>query len=249
MSSAKAPIRLPAWVPEPACRRINELRKTPLGIQDVGRDLLERLATHETMKTEVWRKLPSEPKGIQGNIIDWAFFAVSIFPSLRRRPFPGTMPQWVEWVEHLKKYPPLPNPEDVSGFALSLSEQIYRLKTETDLYWDRLWEGDRSITPDQVLAMLDQIRLFYLRMDEENRTLLASLPKIKRWNADKAPQQFFSVYLSDRMTQTYGQPLDPVVAALAEVAFNLDQGLSAETVRGRRRIVASTPENSRRKSR
>jgi hypothetical protein len=247
MSSTKAPIRLPTWVPEPARRRISELHETPFGIDEVGRDLLQRLATHEIMKT-VWRKLPSEPKGIQGDIIDWAFLAVSIFPFLRR-PFPKTMRKTHEWAEQLKKHPPLPNAEEVSGFFLLLSTQIYELKAETDFYWDRLWEGDRSITPDQVLAILAGLRLFYLRMHDANCALLASFPKTKRWNGEKARQQFFTVYLSDRMKQTYGQPLDPVVAALSEVAFNLRKGLAAETVRGRRRIAASTPENSRRKSR
>jgi ABC-type xylose transport system substrate-binding protein len=94
---------------------------------------------------------------------------------------------------------------------------------------------------------MDQLRVFYLRVDEENRAFLASLPKIKRWNA-KAAQKFFTDFLSGCMTETYAQPLDAIVAALAEVAFDLHQGLDAETVRGRRRI-AGTPENSKRKSR
>jgi hypothetical protein len=70
---------------------------------------------------------------------------------------------------------------------------------------------------------------------------------VNRWNA-KAAQKFFTEFLSSRMKETYGQPLDAIVAALAEVAFDLPQGLAAETVRGRRRI-GSGPENSKRKSR
>jgi hypothetical protein len=43
------------------------------------------------------------------------------------------------------------------------------------------------------------------------------------------------------MRETYLLPFDSIVAALTEVAFDLRQGLAAETVRGRRRIGG--PEN------
>jgi hypothetical protein len=140
MSRAKLPIRFPDWVPEPARRRIGELRETPWGIDDFGRDLLERLATRQAMKDEVWGKLPPEPKFIQEKIIDWVFFAVSIFPRLGR-PYPKTMPKWREWAKQAQKYPRLPSPETVSGYALLLREGIYELKTETDIHWHRLWGG------------------------------------------------------------------------------------------------------------
>jgi hypothetical protein len=71
MSRAKVPLRFADWVPEPARRRIDELRETPWGMDDIGRDLLERLATREAMKDDVWGKLPPEPKFIQEKIIDW----------------------------------------------------------------------------------------------------------------------------------------------------------------------------------
>jgi len=144
MSRAKLPIRFPDWVPEPARRRIGELRETPWGIDDFGRDLLERLATRQAMKDEVWGKLPPEPKFIQEKIIDWVFFAVSIFPRLGR-PYPKTMPKWREWAKQAQKYPRLPSPETVSGYALLLREGIYELKTETDIHWHRLWGGHASL--------------------------------------------------------------------------------------------------------
>jgi hypothetical protein len=146
MSRAKLPIRFPDWVPEPARRRIGELRETPWGIDDFGRDLLERLATRQAMKDEVWGKLPPEPKFIQEKIIDWVFFAVSIFPRLGR-PYPKTMPKWREWAKQAQKYPRLPSPETVSGYALLLREGIYELKTETDIHWHRLWGGVTSRSP------------------------------------------------------------------------------------------------------
>jgi hypothetical protein len=244
---ANSQIRFPNWVPRAARQRITELKSSPLGNGEC-RALLARLSTDTAMKTEVWKKLPAEPNDFEGNIIDWTFFAVTIFPRLAR-PVPKTMAKLTEWVEHRKRYPVLPNPETVSGYAFLLSDVIQGLKTETDLYWDRLWEGDRSIRIDQVLVILDQIRLFYLQMDEENRALLDFLPQVKRWHGGKPAQKFFTDYLSARLKQTYGQPLDSIVAALAQVAFNISKGVDAETVRGRRRIVVITPENSKRKSR
>jgi len=241
MPSAKSAISFPAWVPEPARRRIDALSEAPPASNGID-DLLERLATYEVMRTDVWERLPSEPKEIQGDIVSWVVFAVLMFPRLRR-PHPKKSSEWHEWLKHYYQYPPLPSGEDMSAFALVLLENMRKIKTETDLCWDRLWEGDKSIKSDEVLTILDQLRLFYLRMGAESRAFFATLPKVKRWKGDKAKQKFFTEYLSECMRQTYGQPLDTIVAALAEVAFDLPQGIAAETVRGRRR-TASTPENS-----
>jgi hypothetical protein len=241
------PFRFPDWLPPLARQRITELLATPLGEGDFGRAMLARLATtYPAMKTEVWEKLPCEPRGIEGNIIDWTFFAFTIFPSLRR-PYPKTKDKWREWTKHRELHLPLADPANLSELSNWLWEEIFKLKDVSDSYWPSLWEGDKSISPDQVLSILDHLRMFYARMDGEYRALLTMLPKVNRWNA-KAAQKFFTEYLSCRMRETYAQPLDSIVATLAEVAFNLPQGLAAETVRGRRRI-GSGPENSKRKLR
>jgi len=131
----------------------------------------------------------------------------------------------------------------LSVLAGQLWEEIFKCKYETVSYWTRFWEGEKSITPDLVLTILDQLRLFYVRMDEEYQALRSLLPNVKRWNARTAAQKFFTEFLSARMTETLGQPHDSIVVALAEVAFNLTHCVEVETVRGRRR-VASAPEKS-----
>ena len=239
--------RFPAWLPQMARQRIGELRATLDGPDaTVCRGLLVRLAKYPVMRTEVWEKLPAEPRGIEGDIIAWAFLAYTIFPSLRR-PWPRTNAKWREWAKHLEKHSPLTDPAHLSQLSHQLWEEISELKDETDRHWPSLWEGDRSINSDQVLSILNQLRAFYARMGEEYRILLDTLPKVNRWNA-KSAQKFFSEYLSARMKDTYARPLDSIVMALTEVAFDLPQSLSAETVRGRRRI-GGRPENSKRKSR
>jgi hypothetical protein len=227
-------IEFPTWIPQGAQRRIAELSATP-GLDNEYHALLERLSKYPAMKTEVWEKLPSTSKGFEHVIIEWAFSAFTIFPHLPR-PYPKTKPGMREWAIHIKQYPPIPDPSHIAGLAYILLERIVELKAVTDSDWSRLWGGDKSITSDDVLAILDQLRLFYLRFNNEHQTRLAKLPKIKRWSK-KAWQKFFTEYLSKRFKETYLQPCDSTVAALAEVAFDLPSGVAAETIRGRRRTV------------
>ena len=86
-----------------------------------------------------------------------------------------------------------------------------------------------------------------MRMHVEYEELLRFLPRVNRWN-DRGHQKFFTEVLSAQMKKTYGRPLDSIVAALAEVAFDLHHGVDSETVRGRRR-VGKAPEKLRRKTR
>jgi hypothetical protein len=240
-------IEFPTWIPQGAQRRIAELSATPLGRDNEYHALLERLSKYPAMKTEVWEKLPSRSKGFEEIIIDWAFNAFTTFPHLPR-PYPKTKSGIRDWAIHRKRYPTIPDPAHVAGWAYRLLEGIIELKAVTDSDWSRLWGGDKSITSDEVLAILDQLRLFYLRFNNEHQTRLAKLPEIKRWSK-KAWQKFFTEYLSKRFKETYLQPFDSIVAALAEVAFDLPNGIAAETIRGRRRRRVLHHRKNRRKKR
>jgi hypothetical protein len=238
---------IPNWVPEAARRRIIELSEYH-STDDEDRALLKRLATRVAMKTEVWEKLPLNPQSIPAQVIDWAFYAFWIFPRLPR-PHPNlkNKRKWDEWNKHAHKYGPLPNSAYASVLAQMLSDEMSTLRRETEQHWTELWEGDSSVSPDYTLTMVDHLRKFYGRMAELYQPAAAALPKVKRWTP-AGRQKFFSEYLSQCMTQTYGQSFDAIVAALTEVAFNISRGVAAETIRGRRRIVAA-PENSAQKSR
>ena len=157
MSSAKATTRtgdeqargnkilFPAWLPQMARQRIGELRATLEGPDAAaGRGLLLRLAKNPVMRTEVWKKLPSTPRGREGDIIDWAFLAYTLFPILPR-PWPTTKAKWREWAKHREKHSLLTNPAYLSQLAHQLWEEISKLKDDTERYWPSLWEGDRSI--------------------------------------------------------------------------------------------------------
>ena len=216
-----------------------------MGMTDENRRLLARLATYPSMKTEVWEKLPSKPKIPKGAIIEWAFTAYTVFHSLRR-PYPKTKAGVIERSEHQAKHAPLTDPAYVSHLCLWLWEEIYKCKLETESYWPRFWKGDVTINADKVLLILDQLREFYVGMHAEYQDLLHWLPRVNRWNP-KAHQKFFTEFLSARMRETYGRPFDRTVAALAEVAFDVSDGVGSETVRGRRRL-GKPPEKSKKKT-
>jgi hypothetical protein len=239
-------LRVPDWVPEAARKQIVELWASPLGVTDANQQLLKRLATYTSMRTEVWEKLPSNPKIPAGEIIQWAFTAYTIFHSLRR-PYPRTKAKWAEWHQHQAKHQPLTDPGYVSNLCLRLWEEIYACKLETELYWPHFWVGEKTLNPDNVLSILDHLREFYVRMHAEYEELLRLLPRVNRWNT-KAHQKFFTEFLSAQMKKTYGRPLDEMVAGLTNVAFDLDQGVGSETIRGRRRL-GKAPEKLRRKTR
>jgi len=238
-------IEFPTWIPQGAQRRIAELSAIP-GFDNEFYALLERFSKYSAMKTEVWEKLPSVSKGSEHVIIDWAFNAFATYPHLRRpySKYPKTKPGMLEWAIHMKRYPPIPDPAHIAGLLYELLKGIIELKAVTDSDWSRLWGGDKSITSDDVLAILDQLRWFYLRFNNEHQTRLAKLPEIKRWSK-KAWQKFFTEYLSKRFKETYLQPFDSIVAALAEVAFDLPNGVAAETIRGRPRMVPHHRRNRR----
>src|SRR5262249_16304822 len=124
---------IPSWVPEAARRRITELRASPQGMDGLGRALLDRLSGYQTMKTDVWPKLPPGPKGIEASIVDWSFAAFIIFLNLPR-PYPKTAAGWRKWAKHIQKHPPSKEPIDVSWKAFSLWEDIFKLKSDTEFY-------------------------------------------------------------------------------------------------------------------
>jgi hypothetical protein len=246
-STNQETIRIPDWVPDAARLRVVELQALPW-LDEAERKLLDRLATYDTMKTGVWEKLPSEAKGFEGSIIDWAWFAF-VFFRRRPRPYPKTKSKakWDEWRKHLPRQT-LPDFRHTGNLLRIVLNQIIQHYGDAQAYWQRFWEGDKNLTLDRVIAIMDQVSSFYLKVDEEYQLVFRTLPEVKRWSGRKPAQKFFTEFLSKQMTRAYGQPLDLIVATLAEVAFDIVEGVDAETIRGRRRTPGK-PENSRQKSR
>jgi hypothetical protein len=235
---------VPDWVPNAARLVIAELRALPW-LDEAERELLDRLATCDAMK-EVWEKLPSEPKDFEGNVIRWAWGAFVCFQR-RRRPRPKTKSKakWEDWARHLPRNP-LPDFAHTSGLAGLVRDQMIQYWGDAQSYWQPFWEGDKNLTLDQVIALIDKVSAFYWKVDEENQRFFRSLPDVKRWRGNKPARKFLTEVLSKRMIETYGRPFDPIVRTLENVAFDLAVGVGTETMRGRRR-KSGTPEILRQK--
>lgn len=239
-SASSCKIRFPRWLPQSARKSIIDRWVSQLSTEDEDAicSLLKRLATRIAMKTEVWEKLPSESKGREGLIVDWAIDAYWVFHHIPRS-IPKTRAKvldWAkqDWAKQLEKFTPLANHELTSNLCQLLHDQIYITKSEADLYWKQFWSGDAIITPDKLVETLDQLRSFYAQLHSNQKAFINTLPRVTRWNA-KAHQKFFTEYLSGRFRAVFDRPLDSIVAALANVAFDLPEGIAPETVRGRRR--------------
>jgi hypothetical protein len=237
--------RIPDWVPDAARRKMAELWALPW-LDDAERELLDRLATHDAMKTGVWEKLPSEPKDFEGNVIHCSWAAFVCFRR-RPRPFPKTKSKakLEDWARHLPR-DPLPDFEHTGNLLRIVLDQMIRHYGDAQAYWQRFWEGDKNLTLDQVIAIMNQVSSFYLKVDAEYQVFFRSLPEVKRWSGSKPARKFFTDFVSKLMIEAYGKPLDPIVATLEEVAFDLAEGVSTETIRGRRR-KPGRPEISRQK--
>ena len=234
--------------PESARNRITELSRQP-GLTETSKKLLQRLDSHPAMKSEVWDKLPLELKNQEAQIINWVFYAFATLPLHIRPPMPRSKSsaQWKKYRTNLEQFPPPAVPVHAANHALKLAEAMAQLKPFTELLWARHWQGDVSITFDQAFATVNQLQLLYRNVAAKYDALIASLPKVLRWD-DKAHRRLSIEFLSQRMKHTVGRPHDAIVAALVEIAFDLSEGIPAEAIRGRRR-TGTIPAKSNPKSR
>jgi hypothetical protein len=218
------------WVPQAARRKISELRALP-NLTEKDHHLLDRLATHTTMRTEVWKKLPPSTKGAEDFIIEWAFIGAQ-FAAAYRPPLPRRMKQLPKYNQ---KYPPILTPEDVSAYASFLLNVMKATSHQAKEGWSYLWPRDQRLTFEDVVSILEHLVTFYRRLDEKQKEFLArmSLPNIRKKNSRNAPELLFTRLLTDHFQRRFGRALDPIVDALSSVVLGRDAGV--ETIRGRRR--------------
>jgi hypothetical protein len=233
---------IPNWVPPSAKRRLAELLAWD-ALPDKSRKLIVRLATDNKMKTEVWTKLPEEPPEHHRDLISFVLFAVTNFSTLIPHPnYKAKRTTWINWIKLCHDSPPIASPESGVSAVVNLMFSIIELKSEMDTYWRQFWTGDPSITPNGLIDIIEQLWLFYQRLEMERQQILDSLPKVKRPFSPSTPRKHFSRLMSDWFTRRYGRPFDHVVTGLTEVVFDLRDGLEKESVRSLRR-----PAKSRRK--
>jgi hypothetical protein len=213
-------VKIARWTPDAARTAITELLALE-GLTARYRDILTRLATYPTMKTDVWEKLPPDPPGQQGLIIQWsleaAYYAAEIRP-----PKPKTKKALAA--------------EDVQDAAAQLKDMMIEYSPYAAAHWVELWPGDQETSIGDAVKFVGCLEEFYRRLEIEHRVVIkdANLPYLRKKGARNADQVLFTRVMSERLKALYGRPLDAVVAALTAVVFDLP-GISEETIRGRRR--------------
>lgn len=191
-----------------------------------------RLATYDTMQTDVWQKLPNSFEDAEGNIIEAAYFGVQFWAFRpKRRPPPGA--KWKRWKDYAASLEegPIITPHSARDAAQLLLTEIGLLKDDARQVWGTMWPGPQSTSYEQACDLVEHLHTFFSSMALEYETLIGALPKAT------TPEQFFSRYVSQRLVEIFGEPHDAIVAALTEVAFDRPGETSAETVRGRRRTA------------
>ena len=225
-----------------AHKTISELVKQ----QSLGDDkrLLNRLRDHPEMRTDVWRKLPATaPPNIADCIIRWAFSGHKVAQAYARPSFPKSKKKIAAY---LAKYPTIPTSESAAIRAEFLREAMNATRSDAEDRWN---SRSPELTFEKVCQLLQGIAVFYRDLDQETKNLITAinLPKIRKRNSPRAAEWVFSRMMSDRLQNTFGKPLDPVVTALTNVVFQKDV-VGSETVRGRRRRIDQTV-HSRKKRR
>jgi hypothetical protein len=231
-----------SWVPQAARQKISELRAIP-NLTESDRRLLDRLANYPVMRTEVWEKLPLSAKRAEDFIVGWVFYAAQ-FGAAYRPPLPrrrGQIP------EYLRKYPPILTPEIALDRALMLVDAMKTTNHYAKEAWPSLWSGDRRVTFEEAVSIVENLATFYRRLDEKDKEFLAmvSIPDIRKKNARNAPEWLFARLLADHFQRRFGNTLDSIVAALSAVVFDQDTGVGSSTIRGRRRSAPGAAHSSK----
>jgi hypothetical protein len=221
---------IPAWVPAAARQAIEDLSQDPL--DETARAALKRLATYPAMYTEVWEKLQGEPESAAGELVRCAVVAIMVFPILRPMPKTQRHSAWKRWDQfrrkHLKHALGLPH-ETHAYFAAELGDTV---RTISDASWAHHWQGlDRA----RMVSDLDAAARAFQSMGAESEAMLTALqfPEVHRWDDPRAAEVFFSKWMSKLLSNFYGRPCDPVVAALTAVVFD-HEDVAPNTVRWRR---------------
>ena len=214
-------VEIAPWTPDAAKKVITEWLSLE-GLIPRYRDILTRLATYETMKTDVWDKLPPSPPDQQGLIIPWSLDAAGYAAMIRQLK---------------RKNKRALAAEDVQDAAAWLRGMIIEYFPYGAAHWVELWPGDQETSIRDAVEFVGCLEEFYGRLEIEHRAVIktANLPYLRKKGARNADQVYFSRVMSERLKGLYRRPLDGVVTALTDVVFDLGGRINEEKTRGRRR--------------
>jgi hypothetical protein len=218
------PSGFPRSTPDSAREEITRLRASPsLTAKELA--LLDRLASDPIM-SEVWAKLPNgQNRG--GEIVRKAFDAARLAWN-QGKPFPkrNRAAQRKYVLEHRQPY--------TLEMVATMASMMRNAMIETR---HLVRPMDPELKHDELLAMVDYIESAYKAAHEHNARYWREFhcPRIRTAGAKNAAEICFSKMMSCYFKEQFGQPLDAVVAALAQAVFVRSKGITEEAVRERRR--------------
>jgi len=228
----------PDWIPPAARDRILDLRQREVVSMPEELAMLDRLANREAMHTEVWQRLPPSAAGMEGWIIDWTVAGLRLAaPAIATRaPFPKNK---AEFAERLVNYPGW-TVQDAATLARHLLEAMDENCQEAEGTWaaysQTMWPG-QTLSYLEARNIVERLPHFFevLWAKEKLAAAALKLPRIRKKQAANAKAVYLSRFLSQRFINQFDEPYDPIVSALVDVALDLEHGLDAVTIRGRRR--------------
>lgn len=229
-------LSIPPWVPENARQKLTELWNQYPDQED--RQRLHRLATYEAMETEVWKKLHRlpGPSHAHASVVEDAFLLSSSWLlSVVARPPPPK--KATDLTRYLLENPSPSEPSDAVVHAASLLKVMNAFAGDARAAWPSHWEGEMTISFDDARNLVFRIAEFYIALNEQHNEIIRRLPKVKYRGAKYAKQNFFTQAISYRLLALYGKPLDSVVRTITDVAFDIRDTGSTDSLRKRRKRV------------
>jgi hypothetical protein len=220
-------------VPESVRKTLVAYQENPrLSLRE--RDILERLAAYPAMR-DVWEKLKrANPDADPGFVVHWVsrYSSDDVLARGLAKPFHKMRKD--ELGKHLCEHPREPTPAEVAGCVEFLLGDLETVRPVAEVTWPDNWKGNPDITFEGVLGHLRELGSFLRRIAPLWAVLYEGLPSIKHKNAPNARVAFFMLALAARLSALYGRPCHEIVATLADVAFDVEDGTSADALRKRR---------------
>src|SRR5262249_1379931 len=150
------PFTIPSWVPPAAADNIAWRAKLP-GIKARDLVLLERLATHDAMRT-VWPKLAAVDAG---KVVDVILRAEEAARDIRR-PLHKTSKAMAAYLKELGEKTRFPSrPGGVAILFEQAAKNMRDHEVSARLLWPDLWPGEPDMTFDRLLLQLNAAAQFY----------------------------------------------------------------------------------------
>jgi hypothetical protein len=191
---------------------------------------------------DVWTNLPPWFVDHEDHLVDNVIFAFQIATSVSPPP-PRKKSEFAEYQKQHRLYPA--SAEGIATTAQHLLGDMRELEEDARYLWDDRWPGDRSVTFDGLVALMEHVSTFYQHLAEARSKaiidLLLPLPPRKR-GAQRAQQTYFSRIMSIYFEIYCRRPMDALIETLTNIAFDLKGEMTPGTARSRRR---SAPAHSR----